>query len=167
MAFTETWLTSDYRVSELAVSCISLIRTDSLSGRAGGVAVYHQDDFPPPLMYFDFPSHSLADTLCLLLPLRHWCASDWSFLPVAFQWFWERLRSRDISQGFHLFPSFFPSTSPRPLQCFRCNEGRRHLDQWLLISSSLINAKRRLDPARLRANTLPYRSTTKRVSPCR
>ena len=70
MAFTETWLTSGYRDSELAVSGFSLIRADSSSSRAGGVAVYILDDFPPPLIYFDFPSQPLADTLWLQLQLR-------------------------------------------------------------------------------------------------
>ena len=48
MAFTETWLTSEYRDSELAVLGFSLIRADSSRGRAGGVAIYIRDDFPTP-----------------------------------------------------------------------------------------------------------------------
>ena len=70
MAFTETWLISVYRDNELAVPGFSLIRTDSPRGRAGRVAIYLRDDFPPPLIYFDFPSQPLADTLWLRFLLR-------------------------------------------------------------------------------------------------
>ena len=34
------------------------------------MAIYIRDDFPPPLIYFDFPSQPLADTLWLRLPFR-------------------------------------------------------------------------------------------------
>ena len=39
MAFTETWLTPEYRDSEVAIPGFSLIRTDSSRGRSGGVAI--------------------------------------------------------------------------------------------------------------------------------
>ena len=35
------------------------------------MAIYLRDDFPPPLIYFNFQSQSLADTLWLQLPLGH------------------------------------------------------------------------------------------------
>ena len=71
MAFTETWLTPEYRDSEFAVSGFSLIRTDSSCRRSGGVAIYLRNDLPPPLIYFDFPAQPMADTLWIKLPLRH------------------------------------------------------------------------------------------------
>ena len=71
MAFTETWLTSEYRDSEVAIPGFSLIRTDSSRGRYGGVAIYFRNDLPPSLIYFDFPAQPMADTLWLRLPLRH------------------------------------------------------------------------------------------------
>ena len=73
IAFTETWLTSEYRDSELAVPDFSLIRANSSRGRAGGVAIYIRDDFPLPLIYFYFPPQPLAvveNSLWLRLPLR-------------------------------------------------------------------------------------------------
>ena len=71
MAFTETWLTFEYRDSELAFPGFSLITADSSRSRACGVPIYLRDDFPPALIYFDFPSQPLADTLWLRLTLRH------------------------------------------------------------------------------------------------
>ena len=71
MAFTETWLTPEYRDSEVAIPGFSLIRTDSPRGRSGGVAIYLRNDLPPPIIYFDFPAQPMADTLWLQLPLRH------------------------------------------------------------------------------------------------
>ena len=71
MAFTEIWLTPEYRDSEVAIPGFSLIRTDSSRGRSGGVAIYLRNDLPPTLIYFDFPTQPMADTLWLHLPLRH------------------------------------------------------------------------------------------------
>ena len=70
MAFTETWLTPEYRDSQVAIPGFSLIRTDSSRGRSGGVAIYLRNDPPPPLIYFDFPAQPMADTLWLQFPLR-------------------------------------------------------------------------------------------------
>ena len=39
MAFTETWLTSEYRDSEVAIPGFSLMRTDFSRSRLGGVAI--------------------------------------------------------------------------------------------------------------------------------
>ena len=56
MTFIETWLALEYRDSEVAIPGISLIRTDSLRGRSGGVAIY----LLPPLIYFDFSAQFMA-----------------------------------------------------------------------------------------------------------
>ena len=71
MAFTETWLTSEYRDSELAIPGFPLIRADSTHGRAGGVVIYLLDDLSLPLFYFHLTSQPMADTLWMRLLLRH------------------------------------------------------------------------------------------------
>ena len=69
IALTETWLTPDVSSSEIHIPGYSIIRSDSQSGRHGGVAMYLDDSLPPVSTLF-CPLIPLIEMLWVTVPLR-------------------------------------------------------------------------------------------------